>query len=241
VNRFWTLALPTVILAGCGLAEFEKRFEEQQKRIAEFDRENALLGDVLDLPGPKTSDDPKAPKDVRPWVYLRPPKGIQAKQPIVVADGLVYRFLKTDAAKGGPPLPPKPGGPDPEFLEMSVAVAKDKRPGDFQDALYKQLGYPKPTASEIKRKDIVDGQKKLSYLQHVKQVIGNAKASDYIHVLDGGDHPIAIIYRLPTDQADKLQAAMDASLRTLVLGDEAKKLRENFRSRETPPPGTPKS
>jgi hypothetical protein len=55
-------------VAGCGLADYEKKMREADARVQHFDEENKLLGDPLNLPGA----DRAPPVDV----FLRPPRGV---------------------------------------------------------------------------------------------------------------------------------------------------------------------
>ena len=66
-------ALPALALAGCGIADYEKKMQEAEVRVQRFDEENRLLGDPLILPPHKDMEGP--PFDV----FLRPPKGVANK------------------------------------------------------------------------------------------------------------------------------------------------------------------
>ena len=64
------VALPALMLAGCGVADYEKKMQDAEVRIGRFDDENRLLGDPLILAPRKDKEGP--PIDV----FLRPPKGV---------------------------------------------------------------------------------------------------------------------------------------------------------------------
>lgn len=69
-RKLTLVALPALMLAGCGVADYEKKMQDAEVRVGRFDDENKLLGDPLVLPPHKDKEGP--PIDV----FLRPPKGV---------------------------------------------------------------------------------------------------------------------------------------------------------------------
>lgn len=77
MHRGSIVTLFLAVLSGCGLADYEKRMDEQRERLQAMDKENEVLGDVIQMPSGK---DPygeaiKVPFDI----FLRPPQGIAVK------------------------------------------------------------------------------------------------------------------------------------------------------------------
>jgi len=84
------IALPA--LAGCGIADYEKKMQDAEVRVQRFDDENKLLGEPLLLPA-KTDKEEGAPIDV----FLRPPIGVVNKDKTQPGE-LAYHYPATSGA-----------------------------------------------------------------------------------------------------------------------------------------------
>src|SRR5205807_384084 len=88
-------ALLLVAIGGCGLAEYEAKMEDAQKRIDYLDKQNAYLGGVIDPPPPeKNPSGTDGTVTIKPKIdlFLRVPKGIEAKFEPATVGGLLYRY-----------------------------------------------------------------------------------------------------------------------------------------------------
>src|SRR5438445_1033445 len=73
---------------GCGLSEYQSKYEKQQERMNYLDQENLYLGRPLVLPVKKESNGPR--------VSVRLPLGISTK-PDEEPVGILYRYPKSSA------------------------------------------------------------------------------------------------------------------------------------------------
>jgi hypothetical protein len=105
---------------GCGLSEYQQKYEKQQERMNYLDQENQYLGSPLNVPAPKES------KNVPPKVYLRLPLGISPnynEKP----EGILYRYPKS-GSKIAADSNVKPSEIDSAFF----AVETDKDWNEFK-------------------------------------------------------------------------------------------------------------
>jgi hypothetical protein len=85
---FLALLSATVALAlGCGLAEYEGKYEKQQERMNYIDQENQYLGSPVELPVSKESKGPV------PEIHLRLPLGISTNYE-EKPEGILYHYPK---------------------------------------------------------------------------------------------------------------------------------------------------
>src|SRR5438876_4907175 len=109
-----------VLVAGCGLAEYEAKMAEEQERLRYVDEENKWLEGPLRWPEKRETD--KDGKGVPPSeIFLRPPRGIALAPDERPIGGLLYRYR---------------GSANPEVSEMFVAVSKEPAPTFAQDVLH---------------------------------------------------------------------------------------------------------
>jgi hypothetical protein len=73
--------------SGCGLSEYEAKYEKQQERMNFIDQENQYLGAPFELPIPKESKGPL------PKIHLRLPLGISTNYE-EKPEGILYRYPK---------------------------------------------------------------------------------------------------------------------------------------------------
>jgi hypothetical protein len=107
-----------ILAAGCGLSEYQNKYEKQQDRMNYLDQENQFLGPPVALPAKKDSNDPR--------VSVRLPWGMKSK-PDDETLGILHRYAKS-AAK-------PPQGADVKVNEIESAfavVAATKKWKDFK-------------------------------------------------------------------------------------------------------------
>ena len=118
-RRRHLLALGLLLLAGCGLSEYEGKMAEEQERLRYVDEENKYLEGPLRF-SPEKKEADKDAKPILPGeVFLRPPKGIALtadKRPI---GGIVYRYRAT--------------ANNPAVTELFLAITKEPSPTFQQD------------------------------------------------------------------------------------------------------------
>jgi len=87
------LAILTATVAlglGCGLSEYEAKYEKQQERMNYLDQENQYLGGPIKLPLPKESKDPM------PDIQLRLPVGISTNYE-EKPEGILYHYPRASS------------------------------------------------------------------------------------------------------------------------------------------------
>ena len=120
----YIVLLPVVLALGCGLAEYEAKMLESQRRAERFDEENRLLGTGLEIPTKEVRPPAATLPEVKITVKLvnlamRPPKGINPKFEPALWQGKFYQYtrLKEKAAtkpiQPGQPIQAQPGQPQP--------------------------------------------------------------------------------------------------------------------------------
>jgi len=107
-----------VSCSGCGLSEYQSKYEKQQERMNYLDQENLYLGQAITLPDKKDSGGPN--------ISVRLPRGISTKHDEQTT-GILYRYPKS-SSKPPPGSNIKVGEIDSVFL----AVEKIKSWKEFK-------------------------------------------------------------------------------------------------------------
>src|SRR5262245_4545061 len=89
-----------LLLAGCGLSDYESRIDQERIRVKIFDEENKVLGDLIDRPYDvvKIAEGKEILTQIWPFdVFLRVPKDVnnksEGKTAAYAAEHLkLYRF-----------------------------------------------------------------------------------------------------------------------------------------------------
>ena len=196
------LPLLCLLLAGCGLAEYEARMKETQARLQEYDQTNKLLDEPLVLPGAD--------------LFFRPPRGIFKSADAEPRDGLLYHY------------PARPSGAGP-FLFVELAVVPANRP-DFTAEVLRHYsvadqvltfgpGNPRPPEHRTPPKF------------DTREFDGD-DATYSVNVYHGGASQVVVTFAVVKGQRARADAALNRSLESLGLGEEAERLRQEYR---TPP------
>jgi hypothetical protein len=117
--RFF-LAAGLLGAVGCGLSEYQQKYEKQQERMNYLDQENQYLGSPLSVPAPKET------KNIPPKVFLRLPLGISLNYD-EKHEGILYRYPKS-GSKISADSNVKPS----EIESVFFAVETDKDWNDFK-------------------------------------------------------------------------------------------------------------
>lgn len=189
---FWLLAG----VAGCGLADYEAKMAEAEKRLQPVDRHNGYLGDPLKVPRDRV------PAGVE--LYLRAPRGIN---------------LNPLAQTYGPHLIQFRGRRPWEALYL--ACVRDKKQEDFWNDILATFPGLNAEGFQAARKQPVVG----APLTFQENVLENPTAVPphtllcYFH--EQAPYQVALIYQVDSkyaqDSAAEMRAAIDASLQSLRL------------------------
>ncbi|MCI0681848.1 MAG: hypothetical protein L0Y71_07065 [Gemmataceae bacterium] len=230
--------------AGCGLADYEKRMDEQRARLELYDEENKLLGAPLDKPRGKDpyGNDIKVPFDV----FLRVPKRIArsfrgaemmyhsaSKQPLYRYAGRGdFNVFIAMAQVAAPTTKPAAGDAAPEEFRARVREALM----EYISREYRMSVNP-PDFADLKkdtRKATRDGQPRT--LDFDATVFDDPRRQEpsrfFVFFLTQKFRQAAVIYQMPVQAAVATGLhEMDLSLKTLDLSMAAT-LRMAYQSRQ---------
>jgi hypothetical protein len=211
------LAAGLVLGAGCGLADYERRFEQQQARLKALDEENKYLGDPVEIPSGTDNDPPVE-------VFWRPPKGISRSSDDKSFGDLAH-YPRAGAGGG--------------VAEVYLAV----RTGDrsfLTEGIKPLVSGPLETKRVSKP---IPGREPLPFYALEHDARNGYHYLIYVYQKDKAQ--VAVVFVVKT--GDKDQAAVttpiDYSLKSLVVGPDAARLRRAFQSRppaKGPAAGTPR-
>lgn len=252
VSSWRFLAVAALVFAGgCGLADYEKRIDEQKEYLQRFDEENELLGQPLEMPTRTVKDDKglrlETPLPLE--FFLRPPKGIankfKAEDPPFVYEGLPvvryegpkgYNVLATTA-----PVTPEKGKAVAKG-SLRVKEFQQRTRGALADYFQKQSGRVMPWLSPDFEKTKPDTRvfpnprgkstqitfDTQTLAEHVDKKAG---ALFYLYFTSTPFQQGAIIFQVPAEVSDNavLKRAIQLSVNTYALGVDATKKRADFR------------
>jgi hypothetical protein len=195
---------------GCGLSEYQQKYEKQQERMNYLDQENQYLGSPLKVPAPKES------KNVPPKVFLRLPIGISPNYD-EKPEGILYRYPKT-GSKISADSNVKPSEIDSAFF----AVETDKNWNEFKKRALEPLkGVDLQNVRTVNLE--VPGRPPKTF-QTITFTYGDDTTWTYQFYFYKDDvYRVAIGFR-GTDKvmaSDNAKQAMEYSVKTLAVGKAA--------------------
>lgn len=201
------------LTAGCGLSEYGKLMEAEQKRLQTLDEQAKLLGEPAELPGKGAE------------VFLLLPKGI-APRGEVVGD-VLYRFGRTQAY--GRYYPSGSDSQAAPFQEVYVGVAQGGKLDEFVQKALQPFG----TAGGQPGKKVINplGRATMAF-DWINFEDANTPPSAYqsFFITLPGAQPVqvAVVFRMPKDQSQNatITKAIDACLQTLAVGPDAEQERQ---------------
>ncbi len=215
-------------MVGCGLSEYGKLMEAEQKRLQSLDEEAKLLGEPAELPVKAQAGagaQPSKPLDL----FLRLPKGISPRAESV--NEVLFRFSRPPSYGYGGRY--SSGGADqpPPFQEVYIGVAAGSKAEDFQGKVLQPFGATPGTPG----KKIVHppGRDRMEFVWINFEDTGNppsAYQSFFITIPGVQPVQVAVIFRTPKDQAQTpaITKGIDATLQTLAVGPEAEQQRKRY-------------
>ena len=231
--RIVTGRLPAVLVAslalglgGCGLSEYEATLAAEQKRLERFDEEDRLLGDPLELP-PRKGKDPSVPIPSGVGeVFIRPPLWTASNYQSEPLGELLYRY---------PPFPHnwfmrrRIQVPDNPFLEVDLAVTPEGDWAEFTQKVQQPFQGMAHSEATLVKKPTARGVLEFQSLTFADG--GNPPATKvFLYFYKGHQTQVAIAYRVKGEEASspKVTNAIDASLKSLVVGPQPASLRKRF-------------
>jgi hypothetical protein len=244
------LGLPVLVaLSGCNLADYEQRMLQSQANLKQHDEEAKLLDDPMEIPPPKEGGYVdiffRAPRGINPL-----PDNRDKPQA-----GFIYHYPKssmmtgmTPAGPGGQPTPPNPGpgtppgvrpGPAPPgtpilpgmpganesaaFLEGFAAYRKEDQSGTFHDDFLRQ--FPRSGEPVKKSRRITPLGFDPFDCETSEFTSGDGKSTYLIVVARLPGVTFGVGYRIDLGRAGAIQRALEVSLQTLVVGENADRAR----------------
>lgn len=256
--RPWLLVLAaSVALAGCDMADYQKRMEQHRNRLKTFDEDNKVLGQLLVTPQVKYQEkDEEKTADAWPFdMFLRLPKGISSTHADMKEYGIldlnhtVFRYpgdlegynLIVSAAQV------KPEKKDDE--EVKKDEKKEEPPGILPDkfrqhvinaaaAFYQktheldaEMKGPNP-ANLTASKPRGDKGESLAFNVYTFEGRGTTKeknAAFFLYIYQSGGEQAAFLFQIPADKNDTTEREkITRSLRTLAVGPAAGTRRSEF-------------
>jgi hypothetical protein len=220
-------------IGGCGLAEYEGKMDDAQKRIEYLDKQNAYLGGVIEPPPPeKNPPAPDGTVTMKPKtdLFLRVPKGIETKFEPGTIGGLLYRYPREIAtARPTQKAGVAPSKQPPEFQEVLVAVSTDRNRDEFWQAILGPFGGI-DTSSMTRETFQAPGRPPLNY-EKLAFSAPSPPTSYFFFVHQAQNVLVAVVFTVKHDMATNpaVAAAMEYSLTSLGVGPEASSLRSRLR------------
>jgi hypothetical protein len=187
-TRLMLVPLLGLLLAGCGVAEYEARMKEAQQRIKQYDEESKLLTSPVAVPTAKNESGQSVPVAT---FHLRLPQTVSTQPSPVARGGLYYDYVPTTI----PPMTAYPW--------VSVAFAKADDAG-FAETVMKGF-----TATEPAKHTQHTTRLKVPFS---RTTFENDTYWHSINLHKGSNQQIAIVYAVPKAQAQQAARAIDVSL-----------------------------
>lgn len=208
-----------LLAAGCGLADYENRMEQAQKRLDRYEVEARVLDDPLIIPSRFDKDNKLLPD---PNIYLRPPKGIgtSAENPEQPRARLFYSFKPRGTTAGGVAL-----------VEVAIGdLSKEFR----ADALrcFSAAGTP---VTQTRKLGPAGRETTFDTIE-----FDDGQYFYSVNIFRGSQEQIAIAYWVPLAQKPSAGSVIKTSLETFAVGNEAAKLKDQGSRSPLQVPGHPK-
>jgi hypothetical protein len=203
---FRWLGLGLLLLAGCGLADYEAKMAESQKRLERIEKENKVLDRPLMMP---TREEEGLSVSVGN-IFVRPPRGIKEIADPNPRNVVFYVYG------------PRPEGASVHFSKMELAFAPEGKEEKFSEWVFGDF----QGRGEVRR---TQRQVQVSGKQ-VNFDVGEVNLGQFgfisINVPRGCSRPVALIYYLlPNAKPVEFQPVIQISLETFGCdGDVAKQM-----------------
>ncbi len=213
----------SVLVAGCGLAEYEEKMVKAQKKQDVVDERNKHLGEPAEVAPITVPGSNQPPIDV----YFRLPRGIDTKS--YLRWGEVFQQFGRE-----PWRRPKPGvmpPPESPFLDVNIAVLP---PGDWKEFTDRaQQGLQGMAHTEFTRAPKTPhGRAPMDFQTSTYTDTGQIPTSYIVYLHQAPQARVAIVFHTYKDKATSAEVtkAIDLCLQTLAVGNEAAAERQKFKS-----------
>jgi hypothetical protein len=233
------VGLALLSMVACGLADYERHIDDEQKRVKLIDEDNRLLDDALEMPV-GVHQETKAPMPIWPAeIFVRPPKGVAAvpakEGPYLFGSFELYRYS---------------GRPGVNVFLAVAAVgdkpaAKEETPEEFRYKVLKALSEFYRREYKADPADFPTKAQPRKDRRELEAIRGPSQPLDFLRIdyndkvgkrdfflffLQRGNIQAAIVYEMPLDRPLDLNRALDSSLKSVDL-DNASSKRAEYASR----------
>jgi hypothetical protein len=213
--------LLAVLLAGCGLADYEARMEDTQAQVDRFDEERRTLADPIEIPTrrmvAKDGKESKVPAINHPF-FFRPPIGIRPTAEPDAVFGPAYRFPRTGSTGFTDVFLVFGNEPAAVFVDKVVkAFPRNIDPvqsSKFEVTVPNRFG---PGAEQPLTFEVRD--------------FNDAKANWTACARTEGNATTVVVFRMEKGKRKELEPAMKMSLSTLAVGPEADLVKKSYADR----------
>jgi hypothetical protein len=222
LRAFLILAAGSLLVAGCGLNDYETKMIQEHETLLYLDEQAKSLDVPVKFPERTEKEGVVRSKDV----FIRPPKGI-----------------RVDPEKKGPPqygtllsqYLPSPRANTGSFKEVAVA-ASTKSMEDFKKDVIHAFGIDKDVSTSKLSVERGPGQTPLTFDQ-ARIDASDGQHTFLIHFLRDPKIKLAVVFKLPKDdtQASK---TMKLSLASVAVGANARQQWSSFKAPTTTGPAS---
>jgi len=225
-----------LVLAGCGLEEYESRMIRAQEKVKRYDDLNAVLDDALEMPKHSVTEKQPGGRETTkemPWdVFLRPPLGIKSKPVGEPREGILYHYSRgtrpgTPAASVTPNTAsatgsvPAVGAAARNVTDLYLAFSSDPRETAQFAADVLRLFPTAPSPPPLAVKSIQMPERP----QHRVEVLDFdddlASYAAYFYRPKGAKTTVGVIFRCEKGRRETSRPLLDLSIGTLGVDKDA--------------------
>jgi hypothetical protein len=195
--------LVVLFAGGCGVADYESRMVDAQKRLEHFEEASRLLDSPLVPPLTVTKEGSKVPIAN---MFLRPPKGIADKPADEPRMRILYSYRRRTA---GPVL----------WVELAFGNQKE-----FAGEVLSCFGATGKTSQQRTVRDPVRNATNTFTTTEIE----DEQFFYSINIHQDGKSQIAVIYHVPRGQRGAAARAVELSLASFAVGREANRQRDLY-------------
>jgi hypothetical protein len=218
---------------GCGLAEYEARMTEAQKKAAQADEETKHLEGPLQLPQPQKVN----PMDPDPTdFFFRPPRGLSTMpgnpdakgvpRPLPNLPGYLSLYEYPRQMKDGKPATADNPGLEGLYVALVPDQSETALKGFITDVLRRFQTARDPAAQKARTYNLPDGRT----LTYDTWTFDNTekKESYFACFIRSNKSLVALVFRAEQGKLMPLSKALDASLQSLGVGPDASGAQMHF-------------
>jgi hypothetical protein len=215
LRRVALVLLFVVPLAGCGLADYEAKMIEAQRRGQRLEEEFKNLDEPLTLPTRK-EDGVETPLAN---LFLRPPRGISSTCEPTPLNGLIYRYPQQQVATN------LPAGVKPIRDVHAVSLAFGNNRPDFTNEVLRNFA---PAEKVHRAPHEIRGPSSATAAVYDVLEFDDVGYSYSIYVGQYETTQVAVIYTIRKGQRSSVSGPLTLSMESLAFGADADRARRDY-------------